>query len=124
MVGRARHRGGIGRRLVGTVEHDLVASGVRMLQVKTFGPTVHDPIVKGEAQICSERGWALTEDDIIREFVGLSVQRRRPERADADRSYRSASGFGSRGAVRVPVLTRASARMSRLRQLMAGAHRR
>mgnify|MGYP003134636382 CR=1 FL=1 len=29
-------------------------------------------IVKVEAQICRERGWALTEDDIIREFVGLS----------------------------------------------------
>ena len=29
-------------------------------------------IVKLEAQICRERGWALTEDDIIREFVGLS----------------------------------------------------
>lgn len=29
-------------------------------------------IVKVEAQICRERGWDLTEDDIIREFVGLS----------------------------------------------------
>jgi len=29
-------------------------------------------IVKLEAQICQERGWALTEDDVIREFVGLS----------------------------------------------------
>ena len=29
-------------------------------------------IVKVEAQICKERGWALTDDDIIREFVGLS----------------------------------------------------
>jgi HAD superfamily hydrolase (TIGR01509 family) len=29
-------------------------------------------IVKLEAQICHERGWPLTEDDIIREFVGLS----------------------------------------------------
>lgn len=29
-------------------------------------------IVKVEAQICRERGWELTEDDIIREFVGLS----------------------------------------------------
>jgi len=29
-------------------------------------------IVKVEAQICRDRGWALTEDDIIREFVGLS----------------------------------------------------
>lgn len=30
------------------------------------------PIVRLEAQIFRERGWALTEDDIIREFVGLS----------------------------------------------------
>jgi len=29
-------------------------------------------IVKVEAQICQERGWGLTEEDIIREFVGLS----------------------------------------------------
>lgn len=29
-------------------------------------------IVKLEAQICQERGWALTEDDVIRKFVGLS----------------------------------------------------
>ena len=29
-------------------------------------------VVKLEAQIFRERGWSLTEDDIIREFVGLS----------------------------------------------------
>lgn len=29
-------------------------------------------IVELEAQIFRERGWALTEDDVIREFVGLS----------------------------------------------------
>jgi HAD superfamily hydrolase (TIGR01509 family) len=29
-------------------------------------------IVKVEAQICQERGWGLTEEDVIREFVGLS----------------------------------------------------
>ncbi len=29
-------------------------------------------VVRVEAQICAERGWPLTEDDIIREFVGLS----------------------------------------------------
>jgi HAD superfamily hydrolase (TIGR01509 family) len=29
-------------------------------------------IVKVEAQILQERGWALTEEDVIREFVGLS----------------------------------------------------
>lgn len=29
-------------------------------------------IVKVEAEICQERGWSLNEEDIIREFVGLS----------------------------------------------------
>jgi len=29
-------------------------------------------VVRVEAQICAERGWSLSEDDIIREFVGLS----------------------------------------------------
>jgi HAD superfamily hydrolase (TIGR01509 family) len=29
-------------------------------------------IVRLEAQICRERGWPLTEEDVIREFVGLS----------------------------------------------------
>ena len=29
-------------------------------------------IVRVEAQICQERGWDITEEDVIREFVGLS----------------------------------------------------
>jgi HAD superfamily hydrolase (TIGR01509 family) len=29
-------------------------------------------IVRLEAEICRERGWPLTEEDVIREFVGLS----------------------------------------------------
>jgi HAD superfamily hydrolase (TIGR01509 family) len=29
-------------------------------------------IVKVEAQMCRERGWDLTEEDVVREFVGLS----------------------------------------------------
>jgi len=29
-------------------------------------------VVAVEAQICQERGWGLTEEDVIREFVGLS----------------------------------------------------
>jgi len=29
-------------------------------------------VVRVEAEICRERGWALTEADIVREFVGLS----------------------------------------------------
>ena len=38
-VGRGLHRRGIGRRLVERVEVDLRADGVRLLQVKTFGPS-------------------------------------------------------------------------------------
>jgi len=29
-------------------------------------------VVRVEAEICRERGWALTEEDLVREFVGLS----------------------------------------------------
>lgn len=29
-------------------------------------------VVRVDAQICLERGWGLTEEDVIREFVGLS----------------------------------------------------
>jgi ribosomal protein S18 acetylase RimI-like enzyme len=38
-VRRDLHRQGIGRRLLDSVERDLRADGVRLLQVKTFGPS-------------------------------------------------------------------------------------
>ena len=38
-VRRDLHRGGIGRLLVERVERDLRAAGVRLLEVKTFGPS-------------------------------------------------------------------------------------
>jgi ribosomal protein S18 acetylase RimI-like enzyme len=38
-VRRDLHRQGIGQRLVGAVERDLVGHGVRLLQVKTRGPS-------------------------------------------------------------------------------------
>jgi GNAT superfamily N-acetyltransferase len=38
-VRRDLHRGGIGRQLLGRAETDLRADGVRLLQVKTFGPS-------------------------------------------------------------------------------------
>jgi GNAT superfamily N-acetyltransferase len=38
----ARHRGGVGRALVRTLEADLVADGVKFLQVKTLGPSKPD----------------------------------------------------------------------------------
>ena len=38
-VARELHRRGIGRRLIDSVAADLRTSGVRLLQVKTFGPS-------------------------------------------------------------------------------------
>jgi GNAT superfamily N-acetyltransferase len=38
-VTRGRHRAGIGRLLLGVVEDDLRARGVRLLEVKTRGPS-------------------------------------------------------------------------------------
>lgn len=40
-VPRAWHRHGFGRQLVERVQADLVADGVRLLQVKTRGPSAH-----------------------------------------------------------------------------------
>ena len=38
-VPASRHRQGIGRRIVEHIERELVAEGVRLLHVKTFGPS-------------------------------------------------------------------------------------
>jgi GNAT superfamily N-acetyltransferase len=42
-VRRKHHREGIGRTLLQRVEDDLRAQGVRLLSVKTFGPSASDP---------------------------------------------------------------------------------
>jgi GNAT superfamily N-acetyltransferase len=42
-VRRKHHRSGIGRTLLERVEDDLRAQGVRLLSVKTFGPSASDP---------------------------------------------------------------------------------
>jgi GNAT superfamily N-acetyltransferase len=42
-VRRKHHRAGIGRTLLERVEDDLRAQGVRLLSVKTFGPSASDP---------------------------------------------------------------------------------
>jgi GNAT superfamily N-acetyltransferase len=42
-VPETRHRQGIGRRILDHIERELVADGVRMLHVKTFGPSGHSP---------------------------------------------------------------------------------
>ena len=41
-VAPAMHRQGIGRALVETFEADLIADGVKLLQVKTLGPSLPD----------------------------------------------------------------------------------
>jgi N-acetylglutamate synthase-like GNAT family acetyltransferase len=41
-VSPEKHRGGIGSALVKAAEHDLSARGVRLLQVKTLGPSRPD----------------------------------------------------------------------------------
>jgi ribosomal protein S18 acetylase RimI-like enzyme len=38
-VPEARHREGIGRRILDHIERELAADGVRMLHVKTYGPS-------------------------------------------------------------------------------------
>jgi ribosomal protein S18 acetylase RimI-like enzyme len=42
-VDPAKHRRGAGRALVTALERDLIADGVRLLQVKTLGPSDPDP---------------------------------------------------------------------------------
>jgi GNAT superfamily N-acetyltransferase len=42
-VRRKHHRAGIGRTLLERVEEDLRAQGVRLLSVKTLGPSASDP---------------------------------------------------------------------------------
>lgn len=42
-VDPAHHRSGVGRALMATTEDDLAADGVRLLQVKTLGPSRPDP---------------------------------------------------------------------------------
>lgn len=41
-VARSHHRRGVGRALVTALERDLIADGVRLLQVKTSGPSYPD----------------------------------------------------------------------------------
>lgn len=42
-VDRSAHRTGVGRALVESLERDLIAEQVRLLQVKTLGPSHPDP---------------------------------------------------------------------------------
>jgi ribosomal protein S18 acetylase RimI-like enzyme len=42
-VARSHHRRGVGRALVTALEQDLAFDGVRLLQVKTSGPSYPDP---------------------------------------------------------------------------------
>lgn len=49
-VPAARHRHGIGRRIVAHVERELAAAGVRLLHLKTFGPSIpNEPYARTRA---------------------------------------------------------------------------
>src|SRR5262249_54767667 len=65
-VDRASHRCGVGRALVEALERDLRADGVRLLQVKTLGPTDPDVGYQGTRQFYTSLGFEPLE-----ELVGL-----------------------------------------------------
>jgi len=65
-VDRASHRRGVGRALVDALERDLKADRVRLLQVKTLGPTDPDIGYQRTRQFYTSLGFEPLE-----EIVGL-----------------------------------------------------
>lgn len=65
-VDPARHRQGIGRALVAAAEADMVADGVRFLQVKTLGPSRPD-----EGYQRTRRFYAGVGFEPLEEITGL-----------------------------------------------------
>jgi ribosomal protein S18 acetylase RimI-like enzyme len=61
-VRRERHRSGIGRALVRHAEDELIRSGVRLLQVKTLGPSNPDPGYKETRAFYSALGFIPLEE--------------------------------------------------------------
>jgi len=61
-VDPAHHRAGIGRRLVAAAEAELAAGGVRLLQVKTLGPSDPDPSYRGTRGFYAAMGFAPLEE--------------------------------------------------------------
>jgi GNAT superfamily N-acetyltransferase len=60
------HRCGVGRALVEAVEHDLVGSGARILQVKTLGPSEPDQHYAGTLAFYQAVGFVPLQE--FREF--------------------------------------------------------
>ena len=65
-VDPAHHRRGVGRALIDALEHDLVADGVRLLQVKTLGPSDPD-----EGYRRTRRFYQAVGFEPLEELVGL-----------------------------------------------------
>src|SRR5260370_41658399 len=65
-VDRPAHRRGIGRALVEALERDLRSDGVRVLQVKTLGPSEPDAGYRRTRQFYESMGFEPLE-----EIVGL-----------------------------------------------------
>jgi len=61
-VDRAVHRCGAGRALVDALERDLVADGVRLLQVKTLGPSDPDAGYRRTRQFYQGMGFEPLEE--------------------------------------------------------------
>ena len=61
-VDPAHHRTGVGRRLVAAAEGELAADGVRLLQVKTLGPSDPDPSYRGTRGFYEAMGFAPLEE--------------------------------------------------------------
>jgi GNAT superfamily N-acetyltransferase len=56
------HRRGIGRALVAALEADLIAVGVKFLQVKTLGPSSPDPGYERTRQFYASAGFEPLEE--------------------------------------------------------------
>jgi len=61
-VDPAAHRSGVGRALVQALERDLAAEQVRLLQVKTLGPSAADPGYRKTRLFYEAMGFAPLEE--------------------------------------------------------------
>lgn len=61
-VPRERHRHGIGQLLIAHVERELAASGVRVLHLKTFGPSVPNEPYERTRRFYERMGFVAMEE--------------------------------------------------------------